>query len=177
MKYWFCDFQKNFFYRFSGRIRSFYQRKTGFYEKKFPSLCRLPSAVISWLSKWNFCPPDFSFRITEGIGLTGFSFHFGSQKQIPSGSSHTNFWLLFHFNVKNLPIFMFWAWFDVKFYAELKKVYFMVSEMQPRVLRAQKRNLLVTYPSIRNFMLSSKKYTLRGLKSNRKPLEPKNGIC
>jgi hypothetical protein len=27
----------------------------------------------------------------------------------------------------------FWAWFDVKFYAELKKVYFMGSEMQPGV--------------------------------------------
>jgi hypothetical protein len=26
-------------------------------------------------------------------------------------------------------------------------------------------------------MLSSKKYTLWGLKSNRKPLEPKKGIC
>jgi hypothetical protein len=61
----------------------------------------------------------------------------------------------------------------------------MGPEMQPRVMRAQKRNLLVmqilisrvTYPSFRNFMLSSKKYTLWGLKSNRKPLEPKNKIC
>jgi hypothetical protein len=47
------------------------------------------------------------FRITEGIGLAGVSFQFGPQKQIPSGSYHTNFWLLFHFHVKNLPILMF----------------------------------------------------------------------
>jgi hypothetical protein len=32
---------------------------------------------------------------------------------------------------------------DQKFYAELKKVYFMGSEMQPGVITAQKRNLLV----------------------------------
>jgi hypothetical protein len=32
---------------------------------------------------------------------------------------------------------------DVNFYAELKKVYFIGSEMQPGVMRAQKRNLLV----------------------------------
>jgi hypothetical protein len=50
---------------------------------------------------------DFSFWITEGIGLTRVSFHFCPQEQIPSGSSHTNFWLLFHFHVKHLPIFMF----------------------------------------------------------------------
>jgi hypothetical protein len=37
----------------------------------------------------------------------------------------------------------FWAWFDVKFYAELKKVYFMGSKVQSKVFGAQKRNLLV----------------------------------
>jgi hypothetical protein len=50
MKYWFRDFQKKFFYWFSGRIRTFYRRKTGLNEKKIsvalPSaVCRLPSAV------------------------------------------------------------------------------------------------------------------------------------
>jgi hypothetical protein len=43
MKYWFRDFQKKFFYWFSGRIRTFYRRKTGFYEKKIS--VALPSAV------------------------------------------------------------------------------------------------------------------------------------
>jgi hypothetical protein len=149
MKYWFSDFKKKIFYRFSGRIRNFYRRKTDFYEKKNPSLCRLPSTVISYESfvrpifERCFQVRNFSFRITEGICLTGVSFHFWSQKQIPSGSCHRNFWLLFHFHVKNLHFFLFVGWFDVKFYAELKKVYFMGSEIQPGVMRAQKRNLLV----------------------------------
>jgi hypothetical protein len=108
MKYWISDLKKKKS-RFSGRIRTFYRKKPIFTKKKFPSLCRLP-----W---FHGCPSenfercfqvrDFSFRITEGIGLTGVSFHFWPQKQIPLGSCHRNFWLLFHFHVKNLPIFMF----------------------------------------------------------------------
>jgi hypothetical protein len=50
IKYWFRNFQKNFFYRFSGRIRTFYRRKTDLYEKKISVTCRLPSAV---------CPKKF----------------------------------------------------------------------------------------------------------------------
>jgi hypothetical protein len=59
----------------------------------------------------------------------------------------------------------------------------MGSEMQPVVMKKTEFGSheifisRVTYPSIRNFMLSSKKYTLWGLKSNQKPLELKNGIC
>jgi hypothetical protein len=110
MKYWFSDF-KNFFYKFSGRIKTFYRRKTGFYEKK--KTVALPRR-LPWFHGCpnEFCPAafcfqvrDFYFRITEGIGLTGVNFHFWPQKQILSGSCQTNFWLLFH--VKNLPIFMF----------------------------------------------------------------------
>jgi hypothetical protein len=113
IKYWFRE-SKNFFYRFYGRIRTFNRRKTDFYVKKHS--VALPSTVISWLSNENFVRPifernfqvrDFFFWITEGIGLTGVSFHFWTQKQIPSGSSHTNFWVLFHFNVKYWPILMF----------------------------------------------------------------------
>jgi hypothetical protein len=126
IKYWFRNFQKKIFYRFSGRIRAFYRRKTDLYEKKnfrhLPSaVCRLPSAVcrdFMAVQMKKFVRPlfgrcfqvrDFSFRITEGIGLTGVSFHFWPQKQIPSGSSHTNFWLLFHFHVKYWPILMFFG--------------------------------------------------------------------
>jgi hypothetical protein len=36
-------------------------------------------------------------------------------------------------------------WFDVKFYAELKKVYFMGSEMQPGVMRAQKSEQILIF--------------------------------
>jgi hypothetical protein len=34
---------------------------------------------------------------------------------------------------------------DQKFYAELKKVYFMRSEMQPGVMRAQKREIQISH--------------------------------
>jgi hypothetical protein len=99
-------------YRFSGRIRTFYRRNPDFYEKKKSSAVWRDFMAV----QMNFVRPlfercfqvrDFSFRITEWIGLTGVSFNFWPQKQILSGSSHTNFWLLFHFHVKHLPIFMF----------------------------------------------------------------------
>jgi hypothetical protein len=35
----------------------------------------------------------------------------------------------------------FWAWFDVKFYVELKEIYLMGSKVQSKAIRAQKRNL------------------------------------
>jgi hypothetical protein len=38
----------------------------------------------------------------------------------------------------------FWALFDVTFYAELNKVYFMGSEMHPGVMRAQKREIQIS---------------------------------
>jgi hypothetical protein len=34
---------------------------------------------------------------------------------------------------------------DQKFYAEFKKVYFMGSEMQPGVMKAQKREILISH--------------------------------
>jgi hypothetical protein len=40
IKYWFRNFQKINFYRFSGRIRTFYRRKTDLYEKKIRRRCR-----------------------------------------------------------------------------------------------------------------------------------------
>jgi hypothetical protein len=57
--------------------------KNRFLGKKIPSLCRLPR--FHGCPSENFVRPifercfqvrDFSFRITEGIGLTGVSFHF-----------------------------------------------------------------------------------------------------
>jgi hypothetical protein len=45
----------------------------------------------------------FIWWITEGIGA---SFYFCPQIKIPSGTSHTNIWLLFHFHVKHWPLFM-----------------------------------------------------------------------
>jgi hypothetical protein len=43
--------------RYNCRIRTFYRRKNGFYEKKIS--VDLPSTVISWMSIWKCCPPDF----------------------------------------------------------------------------------------------------------------------
>jgi hypothetical protein len=81
---------------------------------KFPSLCSLARFHGCQNEEFGrtifercFKVRDFCFWITEGIGLTGVSFHYWPQKQIPSGSSYTNFWFLFHFHVKHLPIFMF----------------------------------------------------------------------
>jgi hypothetical protein len=121
MKYWFRDFQKKYFYWFSGRFRTFYRRKTGCPNENFvrPTFER------------SFQVRHFFFWITEGIGPTGVIFVF-----LTSGTNsvNTNFWLLFHFHVKIDQFYCFWAWFGVKFYAELKKV---------QATRAQKRNLLV----------------------------------
>jgi hypothetical protein len=101
--------KKKKIYRFSGRIRTFYRRKTDFYEKKnsvaLPSdvavaICRDYMAVHMKILSARFLKDTF----TQGIGLTGVSFHFWPQKQIPSGSSHMNFWLIFHFYAKYPPI-------------------------------------------------------------------------
>jgi hypothetical protein len=158
-------------------------------KKKIPSLCRLPwfhgcpyENFVRPIFERCFQVRDSSFRITEGIGLTGVNFHFWPQKQIPSGSSHANFRLLFHFHVKNLPIFMFLGliWCKILCWAQISILYGVWNATESPKTEFVSQEIFisrVTYPSIRNFMLSSKKYTLRGLKSNRKPLEPKNGIC
>jgi hypothetical protein len=170
IKYWFRDFLKKFFYRFSGRIRTFYRRNTDFYEKKNSVV--LPSAVISWLSKWKFCPPDCErcFQVRDfscwikflRVALWIF------------GSFLTSTWNIYQFlgliwckilcwTQKNIlygflsPIERHWSpktefvrheifisrVIDQKFYAELKKRYFMRSKAQSKVIRAQKRNMLV----------------------------------
>jgi hypothetical protein len=124
---------------------------------------------------------DFSFWITERIGLTGVSFHFWPQKQIPSVAALGNIWLLVHFQVKYWQILMFDAWFDVKFYADLKKVYFMGSKVQSKSMRAPKRNLFimkfweVVWPIHRSEILCwAQNSILYELKCNRKSWEPKN---
>jgi hypothetical protein len=148
MKYWFSDFKKkkkSIFWTnwdfLSNKNRLL--RKKNF--RRF-GVCRLPwfhgcpyENFVRQIFEKCFQAKDFSFRITEGIVLTGVSFHFWPQKPIPSGSSNTNFWLLFHFQMKYCQFWCFWAWF----YAELKRVYFKGSEVQSKATRAQKRNLLV----------------------------------
>jgi hypothetical protein len=92
-------------YRFSGRIRTFYRRKTDFYEKKIPSLCRLPRFHVFPNEK--LCPPAFQAR--------DFSFWITNES--------------------------FWSpkteFVDQKFYKYTLKG----TEMQPGVMRAQKREI------------------------------------
>jgi hypothetical protein len=106
-KYWFRDFQKKNFIDLLDELGLNIEEKPVFTKKKNPSPwfhgCPNENFVRPIFERC-FQVRDFYFRITEGIGLTGVSFHFGPQKQIPSGSSHTNFWLLFHFHVKNSPV-------------------------------------------------------------------------
>jgi hypothetical protein len=135
IKYWFRNFQKKIFYRFSGRIRTFYRRKTDLYEKKnsvaLPSaVCRLPSAVCRlprkvWLptSTLSVQLRDFCFWISDWFGPQSILLIFGLREQIPSGSSHTNFWLLFHFLVKYRPILLFLVWCKILCWAQKSILY------------------------------------------------------
>jgi hypothetical protein len=111
---------------------------------------------------------DFSFRITEGIGLTGVGFHFWPQKQIPSGSCYRNFWLL----LKNLPIFMFLCliWCKTLCWAQKSILYGVWNATGNH--ESPKTEFVSQL--IRNFKLNSKNYTLWGLKCNHKSWEPKN---
>jgi hypothetical protein len=96
IKYWFRDFQKFFFIDFLDELGLFIGEKPIFTKKKFPSWfhgCPNENFVRPIFERC-FQVRDFSFWITDGFGLTGVSFHFWPQKQIPSGSSHTNFRLL-----------------------------------------------------------------------------------
>jgi hypothetical protein len=82
---------------------------------RLPSaVCRLPSAACRlprkvWLptSTLSVQLRDFSFWISDWFGPQSILLIFGLREQIPSGSSHTYFWLLFHFLVKYWPILMF----------------------------------------------------------------------
>jgi hypothetical protein len=185
IKYWFRNFQKNFFYRFSGRITTFYRRKTDLYEKKNfrRSACRrrLPRKVWLPTSTLSVQLRDFCFWIRKWFGPQSILLIFGLREQIPSGSSHTNFWLLFHFLVKYWPILLFLGliWCKILCWAQKSILYGVKSRIgslwSPKTKFVGHEFFIsrVTYPSIRNFMLSSKKYTLWGLKCNRESWRPK----
>jgi hypothetical protein len=162
IKYWFRNFQKIFFYRFSGRIVTFYRRKTGLYEKKIsvalPSaVCRLPSAVCRLPSAVAVCPEKFGSPLlpfpfnleTFAFGLVTDLVPNRSYWFLDSGNKFRRvapiriFGSFFTFSWNIDQFYCFWAWFDVKFYAELKKVYFTGSKVQLEAFGAQKRNLLV----------------------------------
>jgi hypothetical protein len=108
-------------------------------EKKIPSLCQM-KILSTWFLKDAFKLETSPFGLL-GIGLAGLSFDFWPQKQIPSGSSHTNFWLLFRFHVKYWPILLFLGliWCKVLCWAQKSTLH----GVQSKAFQAQKRNLLV----------------------------------
>jgi hypothetical protein len=187
----------NFFFDFLDELGLFIGEKEIFTKKKVRHCC-LPwihgcpnENFVRRFFERSFQVRHFSFWITEGINLTEVFLCFWPREQSPSGSCHTNFWLLFHIHVKNLPILMFLGlvWSKILCWAQKSILYWVWnatgSHETPKTEFVDIFISRVTYPSIRNFMLRSKKYTLKGLKSNRKisnrkirkPLEPKNGIC
>jgi hypothetical protein len=164
MKYWFSDLKKKNI-DFLDELGLFIGEKPIFTKKKFPSLCRLPwfhgctyENLVRPIFERCFQVRDFSFRITEGVGPTGVCFNFRPQKQIPSGSCHTNFWLLFHFHVKNLPNFMFLGliWCKILRCAQKSILYGVWnatgSHESPKTEFVTNEIFIsrVTYPSIRN---------------------------
>jgi hypothetical protein len=191
MKYWFRDFQKKFFYWFSGRIRTFIGEKQVFTKKKVRhAVCREFMAVQMRILSGGFLKDLFKldtspFGSLKELVQLEFFLYFWPREQSPSGSCHTNFWLLFHMHVKNLPILSFLGliWCKILCWAQKSILYGVwnatESHESPKTEFVSHEIFIsrVTYPSIRNFMLSSKKCTIWGLKSNRKPLELKNEIC
>jgi hypothetical protein len=148
IKYWFRNFQKKIFYRFSGRIRTFYRRKTDLYEKKIS--VALPSAVAVCPEKFGSPLLPFPFNLeTSAFGLVTdlvpnrsyWFLDFGNQFRRVAPIRIFGSFFTFSWNIDQFHCF--WAWFDVKFYVELKKVYFMGSKVQLEAFGAQKRNLLV----------------------------------
>jgi hypothetical protein len=109
IKYWFRNFQKKKFIDFLDELGLFIEEKPICTKKKFPSpaVCCLPRKVWLPTSTLSVHLRDFSLRISDWFGPQSILLILGLREQIPSGSSHTNFWLLFHFLVKYWPILMF----------------------------------------------------------------------
>jgi hypothetical protein len=143
IKYWFRNFQKKNFYRFSGRIRTFYRRKTDLYEKKIPSPAVCPEKFGSPLLPFPFNLETSAFGlVTDLVPNRSYWFlDFGNKFRQVAPIRIFGSFFTFSWNIDQF--YCFWAWFDVKFYAELKKVYFMGSKVQLEAFGAQKRNLLV----------------------------------
>jgi hypothetical protein len=158
------------FFRISGRIRTFYRIKTDLYEK-IPSLCRLPRKVRLLTSTLPVQFRDFSFWTSKWFGPQSILLIFGLREQIPSGSHHTNYWLLFHFHVKYWPILMFLGliWCKILYWAQKSILYGVKSPIE-RLWSPE-----TEFDSHEIFISCvSKKYTLWGLKCNLESWELKN---
>jgi hypothetical protein len=85
-------------------IRIFYRKKTDLYEKKNPSLCRLPRKVWLLTSILPVQLTDFSFWISERFGPQSILLIFGLGNSVVNSVHIYEFWLLFYFYVKYPPI-------------------------------------------------------------------------
>jgi hypothetical protein len=97
-KYWFIDFVNKF--------RLFIKKKLKIRRSvschNFMTVQMINS--VRALFERSYHDRDFSFWITDGIDV---NFNFWPREQIPSGSCHTNFWLLHRCHVKYWSILMF----------------------------------------------------------------------
>jgi hypothetical protein len=138
--------QQIFFYDMVFRVMIGDAFEKNWWKKKFrrsAAVCRVLMAVqMKILSarflKDGFMIETFPFGSLKDLVYLGLVFIFDLKKKFRRVAT---IWIFD--SVFTSIVFCFWAWFDVKFYAELKKIYFMGSKVQSKAFRAQKRNLLV----------------------------------
>jgi hypothetical protein len=110
IKYWFSDFQ-NFFLSIFWMNEDFLSKINRFLRLPNFYVCRDFMAVhmkilSAWFLKDAFKLETSPFKSLKELRLI---FIFDLKKQIPSGSSHTNFWLHIKFHVKYWPILKFFG--------------------------------------------------------------------
>jgi hypothetical protein len=106
IKYWCRNFKKQFFYRFSGWIRTFYRRNPICTKKKFHhcALCCLPRKVWLPFSTLPVQLRHFSFWISEWFGPQSILLIFGLREQTPSTIRVFGSFFTFTQNTKYPPI-------------------------------------------------------------------------
>jgi hypothetical protein len=137
-------------------------------KKKFPSLCRLPSPSPRRLPK-KFGSPLLPFPSnleTSALGLVTDLVPNRSYWFLDFGNKFRRvapiriFGSFFTFSWNNDQFYCFWAWFNVKFYAELKKVYFMPLWGLKCNRESWRRETWNSYKSCKkNLIFSVKKFT------------------
>jgi hypothetical protein len=131
IKYWFRNFLDEF--------ELFIEEKPICTKKKFPSPAVCPEKFGYPLLPFPFNLETSPFGlVTDLVPNRSYWFlDFGNKFRRVAPIRIFGSFFTFSWNIDQFH------WFDVKFYAELKKVYFMGSKVQLEAFGAQKRNLLV----------------------------------